>query len=99
MKKAVLICLLSFCSSLFYGQTLVRYGNQTISKEEFLTAFHKNNAHIKPSEKAYRDYLNLYIRYRLKVQAALDIRLDTMAGQINRVAEFQEPDCRPVYNR
>jgi peptidyl-prolyl cis-trans isomerase SurA len=89
MKKVVLICLLSFCSSLFYGQTLVRYGNQTISKEEFLTAFHKNNAHIKPSEKSYRDYLNLYIRYRLKVQAALDIRLDTMAGQLTELQNFK----------
>jgi peptidyl-prolyl cis-trans isomerase SurA len=89
MKKAVLICLLSFCSSLFYGQTLVRYGNQSISKEEFLTAFHKNNAHVKPSEKAYRDYLNLYIRYRLKVQAALDIRLDTTAGQLTELQNFK----------
>ena len=48
---------------------------------------------IKATEKAYRDYLNLYIRYRLKVQAALDMKLDTLAGQITELAEFQKPDC------
>jgi peptidyl-prolyl cis-trans isomerase SurA len=89
MKKVALSILLIFCSFFFYGQTLVRYGNQAVPKGEFLTAFHKNNAHIKPSEKAYRDYLNLYIRYRLKVQAALDIRLDTMAGQLTELQNFR----------
>ncbi len=57
--------------------------------KNFLNAFRKNNAHISPSEKAYRDYLNLYIRYRLKVQAALDMRLDTLAGQITELQNFK----------
>ena len=51
----------------------------------------------KATEKAYRDYLNLYIRYKLKVQAALDLKLDTLAGTDYGVAKFQEPDCRSVY--
>ncbi len=89
MKNTVLIFVLIFCSNLFYGQTLVRYGKQTITKEEFIKAFRKNNAHIHPSEKAYRDYLNLYIRYRLKVQAALDIRLDTIPGQVTELQNFR----------
>ena len=59
MKNVVLISLLLFFSKSFFGQTLVRYGNHTITREEFLTAFRKNNTHIKASEKAYRDYLNL----------------------------------------
>jgi len=62
MKKVFLISLLTLCFCSFYGQTLVTYGKQTISREEFLTAFRKNNAHTKATEKAYRDYLNLYIR-------------------------------------
>ena len=89
MKNTFLIFLLLTSSNLFYGQTLVRYGNKYITREEFLNAFRKNNAHIRPSEKGYRDYLNLYIRYRLKVQAALDIRLDTMAGQITELENFK----------
>ena len=82
MKNVFLIFLLSFCSYSFYGQTLVSYGKQTISRQEFLTAFRKNNTHTKATEKAYRDYLNLYIRYKLKVQAAKDLKLDTLPGRL-----------------
>jgi peptidyl-prolyl cis-trans isomerase SurA len=89
MKSVVLIFLLIFCSCSFYGQTLVSYGKQTISRQEFLTAFRKNNTHTKATEKAYRDYLNLYIRYKLKVQAAKDLKLDTLAGQITEFKNFK----------
>ena len=89
MKNLVLISLLLFFSKSFFGQTLVRYGDHTISREEFLTAYRKNNTHVKASEKAYRDYLNLYIRYRLKVQTAFDMKLDTLPGQITELQNFK----------
>jgi peptidyl-prolyl cis-trans isomerase SurA len=89
MKNVFLIFLFCFYSYSFYGQTLVRYGKQTISREEFLTAFRKNNTHTKATEKAYRDYLNLYIRYKLKVQAARDLKLDTLPGQITELKNFK----------
>jgi peptidyl-prolyl cis-trans isomerase SurA len=89
MKNVFLVFLLLFCSYSFYGQTLVSYGKQTISREEFLTAFRKNNTHTKATGNAYRDYLNLYIRYKLKVQAAKDLRLDTLAGQITELKNFK----------
>jgi peptidyl-prolyl cis-trans isomerase SurA len=89
MKNVFLIILLIFCSNSFYGQTLVSYGKQTISRQEFLTAFRKNNTHTKATEKAYRDYLNLYIRYKLKVQAARDLKMDTLAGQITELKNFK----------
>jgi peptidyl-prolyl cis-trans isomerase SurA len=89
MKKAVLIFLLVIFSKTFVGQTLVRYGNHGISRDEFLTAFQKNNSNVSATEKAYRDYLNLYIRYRLKVQAAYDMRLDTLPGQLSELQNFK----------
>jgi peptidyl-prolyl cis-trans isomerase SurA len=89
MKKAVLVFLLILFSKTFFGQILARYGNQTISREEFLTAFQKNNTNVNATEKAYRDYLNLYIRYRLKVQAAMDMGLDTLPGQMSELQNFK----------
>jgi len=89
MKNVFLISLLCFCSYSFYGQTLVSYGKKTISREEFLTAFRKNNTHTRATEKAYRDYLNLYIRYKLKVQDARDLKLDTLPGQITELKNFK----------
>ncbi|HXB29089.1 MAG TPA: hypothetical protein VNW49_04685, partial [Puia sp.] len=89
MKNAVLISILLFFSKSFFGQTLVRYGNHVITSKEFLTAFRKNNSHVKTTEKAYRDYLNLYIRYCLKVQAAFDMKMDTLPGQITELQNFK----------
>ena len=89
MKNVVLIFLLLLFSNIFFGQTLARYGNHNITKEEFLKAFRKNNTNIRANEKAYRDYLNLYIRYRLKVQAAYDLGLDTLAGQLTELQNFK----------
>src|ERR1700676_4061410 len=89
MKNVVLIFLLLVYANSSFGQTLVRYGNQTITRDEFLKAFRKNNAHIKATDKAYRDYLNLYIRYRLKVKAAFDLKLDTLLGQITELKNFK----------
>jgi peptidyl-prolyl cis-trans isomerase SurA len=89
MKYAVCIFLFLFHSYSFYGQTLVRYGNQVITRDEFLTAFKKNNPRGKATEKAYREYLNLYIRYRLKVQAAYDLKLDTLPGQVTELQNFK----------
>ena len=88
-KNVVLIFLLFFYSSTFFGQTLVRYGNQTITRDEFLQAYRKNNVNVKGIEKNYREYLDLYIRYRLKVQAAYDMKLDTLSGQITELQNFK----------
>ena len=89
MKKAVLVFILLIFFKTFFGQTLVRYGGHTISREEFLTAFRKNNTKTRATEKAYRDYLNLYVRYRLKVQAAYDMGLDTLPGQLSELQNFK----------
>ncbi|HEY4966357.1 MAG TPA: hypothetical protein VII28_08160, partial [Puia sp.] len=89
MKNVVLIFIFLIFTHAIFGQALVRYGNHVITKEEFLNAFRKNNVKIKANEKAYRDYLNLYIRYRLKVQAAYDLKLDTLPGQITELQNFK----------
>jgi peptidyl-prolyl cis-trans isomerase SurA len=60
------------------GQTIFTYGNKQVSKAEFLRAYTKNNTDDKPTEKSYRDYFELYAKFKVKVQAALDMRLDTL---------------------
>jgi peptidyl-prolyl cis-trans isomerase SurA len=60
------------------SQTLFTYGNKAVSKAEFLRAYGKNNTGEKPTEQSYRDYLELYTKFKIKVQAARDLRLDTL---------------------
>ncbi|HUR12494.1 MAG TPA: peptidylprolyl isomerase, partial [Flavitalea sp.] len=71
------------------AQVLFTYGGRTVTKAEFLKAYRKNNTAEKADLQAYRDYLELYIRYKLKVQAAKDRRLDTLANQKLELINFR----------
>lgn len=88
MKR--LLLLICFIASYCYlsAQTLFTYGRHKVDKTEFLRAFYKNNTGDK-SEKAMRDYLNLFIAFKLKVQAAKDMGLDTMPDQKRDLQNFR----------
>lgn len=76
MKK--LLTALCLCAGMSgFGQTLFYYGNDSVSSGEFLRAYQKNNT-SKGSEKALREYLNLYINSRLKVKEAVARHYDTL---------------------
>ena len=68
------------------AQTLFTYGRKPVSKEEFLKAYNKNNTTEKRDEKSLREYLDLY---KLKVQAAYDLRLDTLPSQKAELQNFR----------
>src|SRR6059058_165257 len=71
------------------AQTLFTYGGKPVSKEEFLKAYNKNNTTEKRDEKSLREYLDLYTKFKLKVQAAYDLRLDTLPSQKAELQNFR----------
>lgn len=78
MKKLFLGFLFTFFVLISNSQTLFTYGNHSVSSTEFLNAYNKNKTATTDSVQVLRDYLNLYINFKLKVQAAKDIQLDTL---------------------
>jgi len=88
MKQTLAAFLILFAGTV-QSQTLFTYGKNTVSKEEFLRAFNKNNTIANNTEKAYREYLDLYTRFKLKVQAAYDARLDTLSAQATELKNFR----------
>jgi len=85
----VLSLLILLFSSGLSAQTLFTVDGDPVSKGEFLKAFSKNNTGIVPSQKSYRDYLELYIRYKLKVKAAYAAQLDTLPAQRTELLNFR----------
>ena len=83
------ICLAALVSFPVAAQTLFTSAGSAISKEDFLKAYNKNNTGEKATEKSYREYLELYIRYKLKVKAAYEQRLDTLPGQLAELQNFR----------
>ena len=88
-KKLLIISSLFLLVSGVHAQTLFAVNGTEVSKDEFLKAYNKNNNNQKPTEKSYRDYLDLYIRYKLKVRAAYDARLDTLPAQRTELQNFR----------
>lgn len=92
MKKLIsgLYLFASVFATTAEAQTLFSFGKHQVSRDEFLQAFKKNNNGNVADEAAYRNYLDLYIRYKLKVQAAYDQQVDTLPSQRLELESFRE---------
>jgi peptidyl-prolyl cis-trans isomerase SurA len=88
MRPIFFMWMMIFVTTVSSAQVLFRYGNQAVQKDEFLRAYKKNNTGA-GSETDLRDYLDLYVKFKLKVQAAKDQKLDTLASIKNDVAGFR----------
>lgn len=81
---AALLCLIAGTAS---SQTLFTFGSHKASADEFLKAFNKNNQQTGTARtRAMKEYLDLYINSRLKIQQAYDLGYDTLP-QIKAEAE------------
>ena len=81
MKCFTFLFFLLFIVSFGQGQTLFTYGKEKVSRQEFLTAYHKNYTESVDFHTSITDYLELYTRFKLKVKAAYDERMDTLPNQ------------------
>ena len=78
MKKFLLLFTVAWFTNAAFAQTLFTYGNTPVDKAEFIRAYNKNKSPVDNKEKALREYLDLYIKFKLKVKAAMELRLDTL---------------------
>ena len=78
MIRMYVLLVLSFSATSLFSQTLFTYGGSAVSKDEFLNAYNKNKTPVADKEKALREYLDLYTKFKLKVKAAQNIHLDTL---------------------
>ena len=86
MKKIASLLLLGCCLR-GSAQTLFTYGPYKVDRNEFLWAFHKNNA--APGAVSLKTYLPLYINYKLKVRAAMDAKMDSAADFLRDQRSFR----------
>lgn len=89
ISKAAGASLLIFMTATGNAQVLFTYGGKAVTKNDFLKAYNKNNTDNNPTDKSYADYLELYMRFKLKVQAALDKKLDTVSTQKAELNSFR----------
>ena len=64
-----------FCASA-HSQGLFTYGAKSVSKDEFLKAYNKNPDTTGNRAEKINQYLDMYINFKLKIQAARDEKLN-----------------------
>ncbi len=94
--------LTAFCLALAvtsFAQTLFTYGGKPVSKTEFLNAFNRNPSTDTSNRKqALKSYLDLYIKYKLKVAAAYDEKLNLTDQYINESQSFKRELAETAMN-
>jgi peptidyl-prolyl cis-trans isomerase SurA len=91
MRKLFLMLMSITTIIVVNGQTLFKYGSKTVTQAEFLNNFNKNANNLKGDRSAaLKENLDLYIRYKLKVQAAYDLQYDTLPNQKDDLQSFKK---------
>lgn len=78
-----------FCGISAQAQTLFTYGEHPVSKDEFLSVYEKNNNGGPEKNTSVSEYLNLYAMFRMKVQSALDMKMDTTAAVVHELENYK----------
>ena len=69
---------------------------QNVTRSEFEYSYNKNNGDEVIEKTTVEQYVPLFVNYKLKVAAALDARLDTLASFKEEVAKYRDQQVRPT---
>ena len=99
MKRNLLLAsmLLAAVSSWAQSDPIVMSVNGVdVHRSEFEYSYNKNNGDDVIDKKTVEEYADLYANYKLKVQAALDAKLDTMTAFQQEYAMYRDQQVRPT---
>ncbi len=100
MKKVLLtICIVSFITNVLTAQVLFTYGKNKVTKSEFLKAFDKNPGTNSERKQGLKEYLDLYVRFKLKVQAAKDAKLNEDPTLLYELNNFKNQISENIINQ
>ena len=77
--------------------TIMVVNGQAVPRSEFEYSYNKNNAEGVIDKKSIEEYVDLFINYKLKVEAAKDARLDTMASFKDEFASYRDQQIKPAF--
>lgn len=75
---------------------IMTINGKPVSRSEFEYSYNKNNTEGVIDKKTVGEYVDLFINYKLKVEAALDARLDTMKSFKDEFATYRDQQIRPA---
>ena len=100
MKSKLLIGAMLLCGNIVFAQVddpvVMKINGQPVSRSEFEYSFNKNNSEGVIDKKNVDEYVDLFVNYKLKVEAAKEARLDTLKSFLNEFAGYRDQQIRPA---
>lgn len=99
-RKSFLFSLFCLVSSGMAAQTdpvIMTINGVSVPRSEFEYSYNKNNTDGVIDKKTVEEYVDLFINYKLKVQAALDARIDTTTAFRTEFAQYRDQQVVPTF--
>ena len=75
---------------------VMRINGKDVPRSEFEYNFNKNNTDGVIDKKSLEEYVDLFINYKLKVEAALDAHFDTLTSYQEEFRTYRDQQIRPL---
>ncbi|MBL4594262.1 MAG: peptidylprolyl isomerase [Flavobacteriales bacterium] len=99
MKRIVSILLLAVVTFTVNAQekdpTLLIIGGKDVKLSEFNAIFNKNNSNNKATDESIQEYLDLYVKFKLKVREAEELGYDTLPKFISELKGYRKQLAQP----
>lgn len=74
---------------------LLKFSDDTVRLSEFKAVYEKNNSNTQIAKSTPEEYLDLYVKFKLKVKQALDLQLDTNPAFIQELKGYRSQLAQP----
>lgn len=100
MKINALIAAMLLVGGIAFAQVddpvIMTINGSPVTRSEFEYSYNKNNSEGVIDKKSVDEYVDLFVNYKLKVQAALDAKLDTLSSFKKEFATYRDQQIRPT---
>lgn len=76
---------------------IMTVNGKPVPRSEFEYSYNKNNSEGVIDKKSVDEYVDLFVNYKLKVQAAMDARLDTLSSFKDEFAMYRDQQIKPSF--
>ncbi len=97
MKRILFVLLLTagLAQATQAQKTLFNFGKNAATLDEFTRQFYKNNPEGSITKDTARYYLNLFVNFKLKVQQAKDLGMDTASDFVSEMGQYKKQLAQP----
>ncbi len=98
LKLIVIGCLMSAAVQAQKNDPIIMtVAGVDVPRSEFEYSYNKNNTDGVIDKKTVEEYVDLFVNYKMKVQAALDARIDTTTAFRTEFAQYRDQQIRPTF--